>query len=873
MIRRLLAAVLLSLVAPVAHAQVALTGGKLARFVDNPTNNARDQATVKFMKDPALLSLLNPLCPHQTKVRLSSSQHINSEITLDCSQWKLVGATYRYTAKPGGPGDVRSIVYRPGFLKITLQGTGYAPPISGPVTFTEARFKIDSTEYCGRFEVFQKNTSSLVLSNKGPSVACHVVCGDGILEGSEICDDGNLINNDGCDKNCTPTGCGNGIKTAGEQCDDGNQILGDGCRPNCTKETCGDGILDPGEECDDGNGMDGDCCSSLCTFEPSGSPCHDDGNVCTDDVCNGAGVCQHLANSASCTDHDLCTTGDTCVGGVCVGTPIKPWINEFDYDDFADYQVDVFNDNDEFIEIAGPPGTDLGGYEVVAVEGNQTCQFTVFTGVTTGNANFTAVIPPNTIIHDDTGSGMGFVTLCFTQTSTRHELAGECDVILPAPSSESNLQNGDIVNSSPTNCPDGILLLDPDLNYVDSVSYEGVVPNVGSYGPFFHIDATTAYSVGVDQGFKTGVSFEKISNTLGRATSAAEWTLSGNCTTAGLNDATCMEFSDSPGRYNPGQSMHCDEFFCGDGIVGEGEECDDGAGNSNAPDAHCRTDCTLRRCGDGIVDPTAAPNFAEQCEQDSDCSAGQHCFACQCVTGTPLGDLLFTVVPGPADLNPPDDGQSTLLRVTPTFNVTNGSAGNWSSTQAVYAGGVPDANGIAAFVLTAPVVLEANLPSLAGTDRICVRVHQDPNNRGRIDCNGGSNLDVKLSIDSNGTGPDGSPVLTVGGGATDSGPGAAVAYVIVETGSATASQSCAADGVYDPPIATAITTASATSEILDARQGGTATVVQSGQPFHCSNWVVDAGASTVSPAFSPDLELPFGLGTIDVAEVLRLNDD
>lgn len=44
------------------------------------------------------------------------------------------------------------------------------------------------------------------------------------------------------------------------------------------------------------------------------------------------------------------------------------------------------------------------------------------------------------------------------------------------------------------------------------------------------------------------------------------------------------------------------EVACGDGLVDEDENCDDGAENSDlAPDA-CRTDCTSPRCGDGVVD-------------------------------------------------------------------------------------------------------------------------------------------------------------------------------------------------------------------------------------------------------------------------------
>jgi cysteine-rich repeat protein len=64
------------------------------------------------------------------------------------------------------------------------------------------------------------------------------VCGDGLKEGSEGCDDGNLTNGDGCSANCTVEAvvCGNGIKEAGEACDDGNVINGDGCSATCAVE-------------------------------------------------------------------------------------------------------------------------------------------------------------------------------------------------------------------------------------------------------------------------------------------------------------------------------------------------------------------------------------------------------------------------------------------------------------------------------------------------------------------------------------------------------------------------------------------------------------------------------------------------------------
>jgi cysteine-rich repeat protein len=54
------------------------------------------------------------------------------------------------------------------------------------------------------------------------------VCGDGTLDVGEVCDDANLVDGDGCDSNCTPTGCGNGVVTVGETCDDGNLVSANG---------------------------------------------------------------------------------------------------------------------------------------------------------------------------------------------------------------------------------------------------------------------------------------------------------------------------------------------------------------------------------------------------------------------------------------------------------------------------------------------------------------------------------------------------------------------------------------------------------------------------------------------------------------------
>src|SRR4029450_11068482 len=77
----------------------------------------------------------------------------------------------------------------------------------------------------------------LVLGISGSAGAQVAVCGNGAVEAPELCDDGNLVDGDGCDSNCTPTGCGNGIVTLGEQGDDGNTISGDCCSATCVNES------------------------------------------------------------------------------------------------------------------------------------------------------------------------------------------------------------------------------------------------------------------------------------------------------------------------------------------------------------------------------------------------------------------------------------------------------------------------------------------------------------------------------------------------------------------------------------------------------------------------------------------------------------
>ncbi|MCY0994995.1 DUF4215 domain-containing protein [Nannocystis sp. ILAH1] len=51
-------------------------------------------------------------------------------------------------------------------------------------------------------------------------------------------------------------GCGDSVQGPGEECDDGNMVEGDGCSNACKLEYCGDMIVQPKEECDGGDGCE-----------------------------------------------------------------------------------------------------------------------------------------------------------------------------------------------------------------------------------------------------------------------------------------------------------------------------------------------------------------------------------------------------------------------------------------------------------------------------------------------------------------------------------------------------------------------------------------------------------------------------------------
>ncbi len=185
------------------------------------------------------------------------------------------------------------------------------------------------------------------------------VCGDGVEDVGEECDDGGTTSEDGCSSTCTleDDACSDGMDNDGDGevdcndpdcigtescpietvCDDMIDNDGDGdvdCLDSDCSEVaecqsvsvCGNGITEPGEDCDDGNTVDGDECSALCQFESCGDGIVDFLEECDDGNSESGDGCYNcrLETETECSDMiDNDGDGDVdCDDSDCTNQPI-----------------------------------------------------------------------------------------------------------------------------------------------------------------------------------------------------------------------------------------------------------------------------------------------------------------------------------------------------------------------------------------------------------------------------------------------------------------------------------------------------------------------------------------------------------------------
>jgi cysteine-rich repeat protein len=184
-------------------------------------------------------------------------------------------------------------------------------------------------------------TTATSSSGTGGAPGCVI---DGVVTGTEQCDDDNTVDGDGCDHDCTFS-CVDPVSdcpaapvckqsaclashTCGLAADPAQEGLACGanalCKAGvCAPIVCGDGVIEGAEQCDFGaaNGPGAGCettCTFSCTKAPDSCPNAEtcDGvEVCTT-MMSGTSVGQKCAPGVQLLDCSACASG-VCGSGVC----------------------------------------------------------------------------------------------------------------------------------------------------------------------------------------------------------------------------------------------------------------------------------------------------------------------------------------------------------------------------------------------------------------------------------------------------------------------------------------------------------------------------------------------------------------------------
>ncbi|MCY1070299.1 DUF4215 domain-containing protein [Nannocystis sp. RBIL2] len=178
-------------------------------------------------------------------------------------------------------------------------------------------------------------------------------CGDGVVAGDELCDDGNADDLDACKSDCTPTACGDGVVQAGEECDDGNADDSDACVGTCRWARCGDGFVHAAsEECDDGPANDNQAYEGCTTGCVRGPRCGD-ALVNGDEDCDDNNTDETDGCMSSCVEAKSCLQVKTALPEASTGQ-YRIWPEALG----SENSVDVWCDMD----------SDGGGYTFLKVD-------------------------------------------------------------------------------------------------------------------------------------------------------------------------------------------------------------------------------------------------------------------------------------------------------------------------------------------------------------------------------------------------------------------------------------------------------------------------------------------------------------------------
>jgi len=382
-------------------------------------------------------------------------------------------------------------------------------------------------------------------------------------------DDGGGTNqNENQNQNSSPT-CGNGEVELGEQCDDGSansDSLPNACRTDCRVAWCGDGVTDAGELCDDGNTGNDDGCLTAC---------NDAGDCCVVNVCGDGHVNAEPGPGGGPVE--VCDDGNTADDLICRG----------------DCKQDMTRCGDGALD-QGEECDDAGSNsDTVADACRTSCtpahcgDNVVDTGEVCDDGAANSDLSPDACRSDCQPSRCGDNLADTGEACDGPDLAGQ------------SCTDFGYVDPAGLGCT-------PQCMF-DSSACTPICGN-GTTEPGEECDDGAANSDTTPNACRTSC--------LLPACGDGVKDIGEICDTADLGGSDCTDLGYAAAG-NLGCLAGC--FFdvtgcgavCGNGTTEPGEQCDDGASNSDtAPDA-CRTNCAPARCGDGVKDTSEACDSAD----------------------------------------------------------------------------------------------------------------------------------------------------------------------------------------------------------------------------------------------------------------------
>ncbi|OGF28641.1 hypothetical protein A2331_04310 [Candidatus Falkowbacteria bacterium RIFOXYB2_FULL_34_18] len=443
-------------------------------------------------------------------------------------------------------------------------------------------------------------------------IYCPPACGDGEVNGSEVCDptDPTYVApaHYTCLDNCTlryDPYCGDGTPDAGEECDDGANN-GIPCTPayggtcaycsnTCTEKTltgpyCGDGVKNGTEACDGSDPYrEHYTCQTNCTWEYI--PYCGDGHKDAGEECDGT---------------DGIVMGDElCLSDCTKETIDKGWIKACKWFD-RDGDMNTTDDREIVsgwnitISYQGHPKTDQTSADGCIV----------FPNLTQGEYIISETLQPDWTIVSPAGgkyTGMivedgketkvdfyntrrGSIKICkYYDNGTITQYEENIDTPLPWPF-EVRDSGGNVVTSLATNVEEICVTVD-DLMFGDYQVME--IPNVGGH-----------WSNSLPGNYEYNVT---LNNATPDVTKIFLNYVLPYCGDGIKNNEEACDYND-PANEGVGENYSCQEDctlkylpYCGDGHKDSGEECDDG---NNVGDDGCSASCTIEQhggpvCGDG----------------------------------------------------------------------------------------------------------------------------------------------------------------------------------------------------------------------------------------------------------------------------------